>query len=60
MMKRRCVKCYAETDEGALICKNCGSDRFFIEKESRVPCPRCGAMNEEGEKECYACGVHII
>jgi len=54
------VKCYAETDEGALICKNCGSDRFFIEKESRVPCPRCGAMNEEGEKECYACGVHII
>jgi ribosomal protein L40E len=57
---RKCVKCYAETDEGAQICKECGSDKFFIEGESTIPCMHCGQANKESEKECLACGHKLV
>ena len=53
---RKCVKCLAETDEGQLICRRCGSKKFFVEKESEVSCPACGANNPKGNSECYSCG----
>ncbi len=53
---RRCIKCYAELDGDELICKRCGSDKYFVEKESEVTCPRCGATNEGRNSECYSCG----
>ncbi len=56
---RRCVKCYAETDEGAQICKECGSKTYFIVGESTIPCMHCGVANKEGQKECLACGHRL-
>ena len=46
---RRCVKCYAETDEGAQICKECGSKTYFIEGESTIPCMHCGWPTRRAE-----------
>ncbi|MGD1061403.1 MAG: zinc ribbon domain-containing protein [Methanomassiliicoccales archaeon] len=56
---KKCVKCFAETDEGAQICKRCGSKKFFVEKESTVACTQCGATNPKGNTDCYACGKHF-
>ncbi|MDD1771243.1 MAG: zinc ribbon domain-containing protein [Methanomassiliicoccales archaeon] len=56
---KKCVKCFAETDEGAQICRRCGSKKFFIEKESVVTCTQCGATNPKGSTDCYSCGVHL-
>jgi uncharacterized membrane protein YvbJ len=53
---KRCVKCYAESDEHYQICRECGSDKFEMIKESMVPCRYCGADNRSGDRECYACG----
>ncbi|HHT74978.1 MAG TPA: zinc ribbon domain-containing protein [Methanomassiliicoccaceae archaeon] len=53
------MKCYAETDEGAQICKECGSKTYFIEGESTIPCMHCGVANKEGQKECLACGHRL-
>jgi ribosomal protein L40E len=56
---RKCIKCFAETDEGAQICKKCGSKEFFVEKESKIKCPSCGASNSGDNKDCYSCGIHL-
>lgn len=56
---KKCVHCYAETFEGAEICKECGSDKFFVGKESTIACPHCGVGNKEARKECYACGHQL-
>ena len=57
---KQCVKCLAETDDGALICHTCGGKKFFVKKESTIKCPRCGAMNPGGESVCYSCGHPFV
>ena len=56
---RKCIKCFAETDEGAQICRECGSKEFFVEKESKIKCPSCGASNSGDNKDCFSCGIHL-
>lgn len=56
---KKCVKCFAEADDNEMICRTCGSKKFFVEKESKVVCPGCGKTNPKGSSECYSCGMHF-
>ena len=55
-MKRHCVQCGEELEEGATFCGRCGAVQ---PEQNGSACPHCGARNEQGAVYCQACGRRL-
>ena len=50
----KCPKCFCESNDNDIYCRNCG-----VELKTEKKCPRCGQDNTLDSDYCVGCGLNL-